>query len=284
MRYGIGGQQYFDNNGEPLSAGKLYFYETGTTTAKDTYSDSDETVANTNPVILDAAGRQGDIFFSGFAKIVIKDSDGAQIDVTDPIGAAAVDGAFVPWVTTVEYDLGDTVTDSSGDYFVSLTSGNTGHSPSINPTYWQQMLFTYVYNANTSYDLGDVCLSDNVLYVSLAGTNSGNTPGTSPTYWKPLNSNLWPDTTVKTATFTAEAGRRYLLNTAGGAFTMTLPSSPSVGDLVGFADYSGTFGTFTLTIGRNSQMIVGASSDLLCDVSNFFGTLQFTAGRGWTFV
>jgi len=262
----------------------LYFYETGTTTAKDTYSDSGETVANTNPVVLDASGRQGDIFFSGYAKIVIKDSDGVQIDVTDPIGEAAVDGAFVEWVTTVEYDLGDTVTDASGNYYVSLTSGNIGHNPSISPIYWQQLLYIQVYNANTSYDLGDVCLSSNVLYVSLAGTNAGNTPGTSPTYWKPLNTNLWPNTTVQAANFTAETGRSYLLNTAAGAFTMTLPLAPSVGDRVGFADYSGTFGTYTLTIGRNAQQIVGAAADLECDVSNFFGTLQFTSGRGWTFV
>jgi len=281
MRYGIGAEQYFDDNGKPLSAGTLTFYESGTTTLKDTYSDSDETVANTNPVVLDAAGRQGDIFFTGYAKVVVKDSDGVQIDSTDPVGEAAVSGAFVTWLVTVTYGAGDTVTDSSGNYYVSLVSDNLAHNPSISPTYWQQLLYIQVYNANTSYEIGDVCLSSNVLYVALTGANAGNTPATSPTNWKPLNTRLWPELTVQATTFTAATGRHYLINTGGGAFTMTLPLAPSVGDTVGFTDYAGTFGTYNLTVGRNSQQIVGDASDLVCDVSYFSGILQFTTGRGW---
>ena len=51
--------QFFDNNGDPLNGGKVYTYEAGTTTPKVTYSTSVESVptANTNPVILDSAGR-----------------------------------------------------------------------------------------------------------------------------------------------------------------------------------------------------------------------------------
>jgi hypothetical protein len=62
-RFGSIGTQYFDNVGDPLSSGYLYFYEQGTTTDKTTYSDLAQTIANTQPVRLTAAGRQPTKFF-----------------------------------------------------------------------------------------------------------------------------------------------------------------------------------------------------------------------------
>ena len=43
---------YFDNDGVKLAGGKLFFYEAGTTTKLDTYSDSALTTVNTNPITL----------------------------------------------------------------------------------------------------------------------------------------------------------------------------------------------------------------------------------------
>jgi hypothetical protein len=40
------------------------------------------------------------------------------------------------------------------------------------------------------------------------------------------------DTTAKTAGFTAVSGTGYFVNTTSGAVTMTLPASPSAGDIV----------------------------------------------------
>jgi hypothetical protein len=51
------GAQLFDDNGDPLTGGKVYTYAAGTTTPLATYTTSAGTVANTNPIILDAAGR-----------------------------------------------------------------------------------------------------------------------------------------------------------------------------------------------------------------------------------
>jgi hypothetical protein len=283
MRYGVAGLTYLDNNGEPLSGGKLYFYETGTTTPKDTYSDSAETIANTNPVLLDAAGRQPDIFFSGYAKIVIKTSADVQIDSSDPVGEAAVSGAFTLWVVTTEYNLGDTVTGPDGKFYQSLTSGNIGNNPSISPTNWVELKYVYNYNAAKSFEAADIALSAGVLYLSLVGTNLNNPPESSPTQWMPLNTAVWQDMTVKTADFTATTGRYYLLNTAGGAFTMTLPASPASGDEIGLTDYSGTFGTYNLTCGRNGSNILASATDLVCDISYFSTVLIYTTGKGWIF-
>ena len=49
--------QFFDNNGVPLSGGKLYTYAAGTTTPQVTYTTSAGNVARTNPIVLDSAGR-----------------------------------------------------------------------------------------------------------------------------------------------------------------------------------------------------------------------------------
>lgn len=48
--------QFFDA-GEPAAGYKLYTYETGTTTPKQTYSDQAGSIPNTNPITLDAEGR-----------------------------------------------------------------------------------------------------------------------------------------------------------------------------------------------------------------------------------
>lgn len=49
-------QQFFDVNGKPLVAGKVYTYAGGTTTPIATYTDQAGTTANTNPIILDSGG------------------------------------------------------------------------------------------------------------------------------------------------------------------------------------------------------------------------------------
>jgi hypothetical protein len=52
--------QFFDNNGNPLSGGKLYTYAAGTTTPLVSYTTSAGNVARTNPIVLNSAGRVGD--------------------------------------------------------------------------------------------------------------------------------------------------------------------------------------------------------------------------------
>ena len=49
-------QQFFDANGSPLVAGKVYTYAGGTTTPITTYTSQAATTANTNPIILDSRG------------------------------------------------------------------------------------------------------------------------------------------------------------------------------------------------------------------------------------
>ncbi len=54
--------QVVDANGAPYSGAKLYTYEAGTTTPLATYSNTNRTSANANPIVADSAGRFGPIF------------------------------------------------------------------------------------------------------------------------------------------------------------------------------------------------------------------------------
>lgn len=77
-------QQYFDNNGDPLAGGKVYFYEAGTTTPKNTYTDQGGATPNANPVILDSAGRAS-IWGTGSYKEVVKTSADVTISTKDSV-------------------------------------------------------------------------------------------------------------------------------------------------------------------------------------------------------
>lgn len=49
--------QFFDNNGQPLSGGKIRTYDAGTTTPRATYTSNTGATPHANPIILDSAGR-----------------------------------------------------------------------------------------------------------------------------------------------------------------------------------------------------------------------------------
>lgn len=86
---GGAGAQFFDNNGNPLTGGKLYTYAAGTTTPQVTYTTNAGNVPHSNPIVLDAAGRVpagGEIWltFSSY-KFVIKNSNDVTIATYDNI-------------------------------------------------------------------------------------------------------------------------------------------------------------------------------------------------------
>ncbi len=125
--------------------------------------------------------------------------------------------------------------------------------------------------STTVADADRVVLNDNGTMVQVAMTDIKTYIG-GGTSWQ----------AVKTSNFTAAAGQGVFCNTTGGAFTLTLPASPSIGDEVSFVDYAGTFDTNNLTIGRNSSKIHGATEDLTIAVERAANTLVFTdSTQGW---
>ena len=90
-------------------------------------------------------------------------------------------------------------------------------------------------------------------------------------------------TSIKTATFTAASGEGYFCDTASvGAFTVNLPTSPSVGDIVAIKDYASNFATANLTIGRGGSNLNGTAENSVRTADNESLTLVYAdATKGW---
>jgi len=84
---------------------------------------------------------------------------------------------------------------------------------------------------------------------------------------------------------TVQAGAKLLVNTNGGAVTITLPASPATGDEVHFVDQGYDFNSNALTVGRNSSNIANAASDLVVNTQGAAFGLVFSgdATTGWTY-
>ena len=89
-------------------------------------------------------------------------------------------------------------------------------------------------------------------------------------------------TTAKTSPFTAVSGDGFFVNTAGGVITVTLPSSPSAGDIVALKDYGNTWDTNNVTIGRGGSKINGVAQDAVLNTESQSVTLIYVDGtKGW---
>lgn len=73
------GSKFYDKDGQPLSGGKVYTYEAGTSTPLDTYKDVDFKISNTNPIILDETG-SADVFLKDTYRFRIFDKDDIFIE------------------------------------------------------------------------------------------------------------------------------------------------------------------------------------------------------------
>jgi len=80
------GFQFFDTNGIPLNAGKIYTYQAGSSTPLATYTDNAGLVANTNPIILGTDGRPpNEVWLTDgyFYKFILKTSADVTIQTYD---------------------------------------------------------------------------------------------------------------------------------------------------------------------------------------------------------
>ena len=124
-------------------------------------------------------------------------------------------------------------------------------------------------------DCGTVTLGDSgdnftipagVTVTSAGGiTNSGTITNTGTISGGTISGNLadqvnW-DTTAKTESFTAVSTNGYFVNTTSASLTVTLPASPSAGDIVGIKDYANTAHTSKIVIARNGSKIQGIEND-----------------------
>ena len=89
-------------------------------------------------------------------------------------------------------------------------------------------------------------------------------------------------TTAKTSPLTVASGNGYFINTSGGVITVTLPSSPSAGDIVALKDYANTWDTNNVILGRGGSKINGQCEDATLKTESQSVTLIYVDGtKGW---
>lgn len=89
--------QYFLPDGRVNAGGKLFFYETDLSTPRDTWSDEAMTTLNSNPVIMDAAGRTlTDVWGFGEYGVVMTTSADVEIWTRNNVQASGDPGVSIP--------------------------------------------------------------------------------------------------------------------------------------------------------------------------------------------
>ena len=88
--------QFIDADGNPYAGGTVQTLVPGTSTPKDTWLDPDKAAANTNPVVLNAAGR-AIILGSADYRLIVRDADGNL--VYDGWTSTGISDALLPFTT-----------------------------------------------------------------------------------------------------------------------------------------------------------------------------------------
>jgi hypothetical protein len=90
-------------------------------------------------------------------------------------------------------------------------------------------------------------------------------------------------TTAKTAPFTGVSGKGYFVNTTCGAVTVTLPATPTAGDIISIKDYARTAGTNAINFCRNGSKMDGDCASSGISTNGDSTTLIYVDGtKGWT--
>lgn len=153
---GGAGWQFFDNNGVPLSGGLLYTYAAGTTTPIATYTSYTGGTPNSNPIVLDSAGRVPEqiwVDVNASVKYILKTAGGVEIWTKDHISAfssaTSADISFIAagtgavtrtaqakmrdFVSVKDYGaVGDNVADDTAAVQAAINTGSDIYFPAGN--------------------------------------------------------------------------------------------------------------------------------------------------------
>ena len=202
--------QFFDTNGAPLNAGKIYTYQAGSSTPFATYTDVNGLVPNANPIILGTDGRPpNEIWLTEgyFYKFILKDSSDVTIQTYDNlygiIGTAPTPATPIPAGCII------------------LWSGSIGSIPSgwvlcngANGT--PDLRDRFVVGAGSTYAVAATGGSADSIVVSHTHTFSGTT-ASSGTHSHNVNAS----STGGSAAFGTSAGGGTLTTDTAGAHTHT---------------------------------------------------------------
>ena len=187
----------------------------------------------------------------------------AADDGTNP-NIIEINNQDISIVTDTTPQLGGNL-DVNGNSIVSVSGGNI----SITPDGSGKVIIDGLSHPTSDGTCGQAIVTDGCGNLSFASV----TGRTGAVNWC---------TTAKTGNFAGVNGNGYFVNTASGAITVTLPSSPSAGDIIAIKDYTDNFGTNNVTIARNGSKINSFCNCAKLTVDGESATLVYVDGtRGW---
>jgi hypothetical protein len=221
------GQQFFNNNGEPLNGGLVYTYQAGSSTPLASYTDINGTTANANPIVLDSSGRftsQVWLTYGFNYKFVVQTSTGTTIGTYDNIygiiGVQAAVGTTIP-TGLISIWYGSIGSVPTGWYLCDGSNGTpdlrdrfivgAGSTYSVSSTGGSKdaIVVTHTHTATSTSTVTDPLHSHtgnggNGIYTA-GGGGGGNTSGTSATF-AASTATASTGITVATATTNTNAG------------------------------------------------------------------------------
>lgn len=134
--------KYTTSNLTSLPGALLYFYETGTSTPKTTWTDPERATASAHPVVALSDGTFPPIFINGVYRVELKNAAGVTQPgwPVDDVGSPAAGFPFQSWSSTYRYSEDDLVT-YGGEFYQSLDDNNVGNTPSTATLFWRKKLF-----------------------------------------------------------------------------------------------------------------------------------------------
>ena len=152
---GGAGWQFFDNNGLPLTGGLLYTYQAGTTTPLATYTTSLGNIANSNPIVLDSAGRPpNEIWLNGAYnyKFVLQTASAVQIWSMDNLSGLPSAGTQSYQTATQSQTVFTGLTYTTGNNSLKVFVNGSKQVVTLNYTETNSSTVTFL----TGLNVGDI--------------------------------------------------------------------------------------------------------------------------------
>ena len=197
---------------------------------------------------------------------------------TTYVGTAGSTGAYTQIVTKHSTDI-------KFYYYCANHSGMGGAAYSRYQTYGVSAVdsgddaIIRLTGSDSSTDDVTLAAGDNITLtpsgdtITIASSASGGGGGGGGISWQ---------SDVKTANFNASSGEGYFVDTSSAVVTATLPSSPSVGDLIAFTDYGSNFNTNRLALDPNGNKIKGSAGGQALEGRNQAARLVYSGStKGW---